>query len=41
MRDGEDYVVNGSKIWTSHAEVADYCELLVRTGDAGNRGISG
>src|SRR5580700_5381069 len=40
VRDGEDYVVTGSKIWTSHAEVADYCELLVRTGDAGNRGIS-
>ena len=40
VRDGEDYVVNGSKIWTSHAEVADYCELLVRTGDAGNRGIT-
>ena len=29
---GEHYVVNGRKIWTSHAEVADYCELLVRTG---------
>src|SRR6202045_1380022 len=40
VRDGDDYVVNGSKIWTSHAEVADHCELLVRTGDDGNRGIS-
>ncbi|HTR69047.1 MAG TPA: acyl-CoA dehydrogenase family protein [Mycobacteriales bacterium] len=29
--DGEDFVVNGQKIWTSFAHVADYQELLVRT----------
>ena len=41
-RDGEVYVVNGQKIWTSYCNKADYCFLLVRSDPESkrNRGIS-
>ena len=31
VRDGDEYVINGSKIWTSSAEAADYIWLAART----------
>ncbi|MBU2551174.1 MAG: acyl-CoA dehydrogenase family protein [Proteobacteria bacterium] len=42
VRDGEHFVINGRKIWTSFAHLADYCMLLVRTdpGAAKHRGLS-
>ncbi len=31
VRDGDHYVLNGHKIWTSFAHIADYCFVLART----------
>ena len=40
--DGDEYVINGQKIWTSFGEVADYCYLICRTSNEGppHAGIS-
>jgi len=42
VRDGDDYVITGQKMWTSLASDADYCWLAARTGaeDSRHRGIS-
>ncbi len=42
VRDGDDYVINGRKIWTSGAESSEYCWLAARTHAEGTKhgGIS-
>jgi len=40
--DGDEWVLNGQKIWTSFAAVADYCYVICRTSSGGppHEGIS-
>jgi (2S)-methylsuccinyl-CoA dehydrogenase len=40
VRDGAVYRVTGNKTWATHAARADVMTLLVRTGEAGYRGVS-
>ena len=35
--DGDDYIVNGTKIWTSYAQFADWIFCLVRTSSDGKK----
>ncbi|MFA5679069.1 MAG: acyl-CoA dehydrogenase family protein [Pseudomonas sp.] len=41
-RDGDEYVINGTKMWTTQAQYADMMHMLVRTSSAGRKqeGIS-
>ncbi|WP_328604616.1 acyl-CoA dehydrogenase family protein [Amycolatopsis sp. NBC_00345] len=37
---GDEYVVNGTKAWITHAGVADFYTTMVRTGEEGAHGVS-
>lgn len=38
--DGDSYVLNGAKAWTTHGGKADFYKVMARTSDDGGRGIS-
>lgn len=42
IRDGDSYILNGQKIWTSFAHISHWCLLLARTAEGGapHKGIS-
>lgn len=39
VRQGDDWVITGTKAWTTHAGVADFCTVFARTGGEGSHGI--
>ncbi|GGO38128.1 acyl-CoA dehydrogenase family protein [Deinococcus humi] len=40
VRDGDDYVLSGSKTWISNANLASFFVVFARTGDGGSTGLS-
>jgi hypothetical protein len=40
VRDGDSYLVTGTKAWITHAGVADFYNIFCRTGGPGARGVS-
>ncbi|GGK06789.1 acyl-CoA dehydrogenase [Streptomyces camponoticapitis] len=40
VRDGEDWVITGTKAWITHGGIADFYTVLARTGGEGAGGIS-
>src|SRR5260370_23514543 len=40
LRDGDEFVVTGTKAWVTHGGRADFYDVLVRTAGTGARGVS-
>ncbi|MEQ6024163.1 acyl-CoA dehydrogenase [Streptomyces salinarius] len=40
VRDGDDWVITGTKAWITHGGIADFCTVMARTGEDGPRGIT-
>ncbi|WP_405579212.1 acyl-CoA dehydrogenase [Streptomyces sp. NBC_01092] len=40
VREGDGWVINGTKAWITHGGIADFYTVMARTGEDGPRGIS-
>ncbi|GAA3775217.1 acyl-CoA dehydrogenase family protein [Streptomyces phyllanthi] len=40
VREGDDWVITGTKAWITHGGIADFCTVMARTGGEGARGIT-
>ncbi|MFG2467826.1 acyl-CoA dehydrogenase family protein [Streptomyces canus] len=40
VREGDDWVITGTKAWITHGGVADFYTVMARTGEEGPRGIT-
>lgn len=40
VREGDDWVITGTKAWITHGGVADFYTVLARTGGAGAKGVT-
>ncbi|OIJ87449.1 acyl-CoA dehydrogenase family protein [Streptomyces monashensis] len=40
VREGEDWVLDGTKAWITHGGIADFYTVMARTGEDGPRGIT-
>ncbi|GAA4928148.1 acyl-CoA dehydrogenase family protein [Streptomyces coeruleoprunus] len=40
VRDGDDWVITGTKAWITHGGIADFYTVMARTGGEGPRGIT-
>jgi len=40
VAEGDEYVLNGAKAWTTHGGKADFSTVMARTADTGGKGIS-
>ncbi|MFE3165918.1 acyl-CoA dehydrogenase family protein [Streptomyces sp. NPDC059224] len=40
VRDGDDWVINGTKSWITHGGIADFYTVMARTGGEGSHGIT-